>query len=319
MAKLAPTRKWKDIYFVTIHHDAVKRAKNMKELESRAKSYNAYHKKKGYVYTKGELGYKYISYHYLIAEDGSVLQVQPLKYARWHAGDNFRGKNSHNLHGIAICLSGNFQNIKPTQAQLEATADLIADLEMEHDKSFTVRGHRDTAHPDYATACPGVNLANKIRWIIERVNYIKKHPNEDENKLKKEIKRLESLVKDKNARIKQLDKKIGRLDDELTTEKQKVEDYSLEKEKLENKLSKGLRDLDRCLEAKNELENTLNEKISILETSLDSVQAMAEDEINKLERQLALCRDKKVNLEGVPFNKLLGEVLVRIQKLILNK
>lgn len=177
MAKPAPVRQIKDIKFVTIHHSAVQPgSSSIKILKSRAATYDRFHSQRPWaIYTNGVYGFKYISYHYLVARDGSVLKVQDIKYMRWHANDYYKGKESHNQWGIAICLDGNFQNEKPTQKALNAVAKIIYDLEVRYKKSYIVRGHR---HTYSKTACPGVNMGNyrigNIRNIIKMVNEMHK-------------------------------------------------------------------------------------------------------------------------------------------------
>lgn len=172
MATAAPTRTNKQIYFATIHHSAVTNgAKNLAELKVNAAKYDLWHSQKSFaIYTDGKYGYKYISYHYMIASNGDVLQTQDIKYVRYHAGDNDRGVNSHNLHGIAICFDGYYHpphNEKPTEAQLRAAGALIRELE-KTTLILTVRGHRDTSLT--GTSCAGDLLQAKIPTIIKYAN-----------------------------------------------------------------------------------------------------------------------------------------------------
>lgn len=160
MASLAPTRKLTDIKFATIHHAGVEPgARNLKELKVHAKSYDTFHATKpDVIFTKGEFGFKFISYHFLIARDGSVLQVQDIKYMRYHATDNTRGAESHNRWGIAILIDGNFDIETVTDAQKKAAAQVIRDMQKKCKHKFVIKGHRETAIPSLPTNCPGKNM-----------------------------------------------------------------------------------------------------------------------------------------------------------------
>lgn len=187
---LAPKRDLKKIKYFTIHHSAVNPgAKNLSELKTRAKQYDNSHSIKDYdgngtndaQYTGGELGYKWILYHHMIARDGSTLALQKPEYRRYHAGDSGRGANSHNEWGIAILLDGNFEIEKPTEAQLLSSARIIYKHEKAYKISTIVRGHKETALPSSPTACPGkymgvsTDAKSRLRYIIDLVNQMHKN------------------------------------------------------------------------------------------------------------------------------------------------
>lgn len=161
----APTRSKSSIKFATIHHSAdTPAAKNLPELIKKASKYDAYHATKSFaIYTDGRFGYRFISYHWLIAKNGAVLQVQDPKFVRYHASDNVRGAMSHNRYGIAILLEGNFQVETPTDPQLKAAAKIINDWQRKNHTKLTVKGHRETAIPVLATLCPGANMGLSYR------------------------------------------------------------------------------------------------------------------------------------------------------------
>jgi len=115
---------------VAVHHSAYQKANNMSELMAQASLFNGWHKSKSWAEdTKTDSAYPYISYHYLMATDGSILNVTDEKYVKYHAGDNFRGALSFNLHGISICLTGNYETDVPTDAQMRALVLFIRDIE----------------------------------------------------------------------------------------------------------------------------------------------------------------------------------------------
>lgn len=66
--------------------------------------------------------------------------------------------NYWNEHTIGICLVGNFERERPTQAQYDSLADLIRFLQHRYNiPSNMIRGHRDIAGA--VTACPGRNFS----------------------------------------------------------------------------------------------------------------------------------------------------------------
>jgi hypothetical protein len=178
MANKAPVRDVKKIKFATIHHASVMPGAADKTMAvKRAKSYDAYHGSKSYaIETNGEYGFKYISYHFLIARNGYVLKTQHPKYVRYHATDNFRGAESHNLWGIAILLDGNFEVETPSAAQIEAAARVIANFNRQHRVRLQIKGHRETSLT--GTDCPGKNMGlstqtgSRLRRIIYRARQL---------------------------------------------------------------------------------------------------------------------------------------------------
>jgi len=178
MATAAPTRDLKSIKYVTIHHSAVAPgSNNLEELKVRAVSHDRHHGNKDYALaTKGEKGFKYISYHYMIARDGSILQVQDIKYQRYHATDTFRGTKSHNTYGIAILLEGNFDVEETSPAQLNAAVNLIKYLQRQLNTRLEIKGHSEQAHPANPTSCPGKNMgttADRLSKLSQIVYAVK--------------------------------------------------------------------------------------------------------------------------------------------------
>jgi N-acetyl-anhydromuramyl-L-alanine amidase AmpD len=159
---------------VCVHHSVYTPAKNLTELKAHAKLYNTWHSRKDWaetIKTKGEFGYPYIEYHYLMATDGSLLQVQDEKYVLYHAGDNFRGDLSFNLHGIAVCLDGNYENDKPNDKQMLTLVKLIRDIEKRYDIDARIRGHKETSSSP--TACPGGNIGtSKSGWLKQVITNV---------------------------------------------------------------------------------------------------------------------------------------------------
>lgn len=240
---------------VCVHHSVYTPAKNLAELKAQAKLFNGWHKSKSWAETtKTPSDYPYISYHYLMATNGEMLKVTDEKYVKYHAGDNFRGDLSFNLHGIAVCITGNYQNDKPNDKQMEALVRFIRDVEKRYDINARVRGHKETSGT--ATACPGNNIGtSKSGWlkrVIENVNdkdYPPKpveppvEPNCDEFKeriqiLEKENKSLRLAVGSLQDQIETLqaglEKEIGVWTDKYGT-------LVIEKNRIENEKNEAIR------------------------------------------------------------------------------
>jgi hypothetical protein len=65
-----------------------------------------------------------IAYHYCVDYQGQVYQTQPLEVVSAHAGN-------HSSDSVGVCLIGNFTDSPPPQAQLDATAVLLAYLALQ--------------------------------------------------------------------------------------------------------------------------------------------------------------------------------------------
>jgi len=153
---------------VCVHHSVYQAAKNLTELKDHATKFNSWHKSKSWAETTKTSGdYPYISYHYLIALDGSILQVTDEKYVKYHAGDNFRGDLSFNLHGIAVCIDGNYETRVPNDKQMETLVKLIRDVQKRYKIDALVRGHKETSKS--ATACPGKNIGTHSSGWLKKV------------------------------------------------------------------------------------------------------------------------------------------------------
>ncbi len=101
-----------------------------------------------------ETHYGDIGYHFVIDPYGRVLEGRELAWQGAHA------KGDNNVRNIGICLIGNFDEEKPTEASLTALRRLLDDLRTRYGIARNmVYGHRDLR----STRCPGENLA---RWVI---------------------------------------------------------------------------------------------------------------------------------------------------------
>lgn len=259
---------------VCVHHSVYKPAHNIEELKAQAKLFDGWHKSKSWaneIKTNGEFGYQHIEYHYLMALDGSILQVQDEKYVLYHAGDNFRGDLSFNLHGIAICLTGNYENDVPTEAQMKSLVLFIRDVEKRYGIDALVRGHKETSKDP--TACPGKNIGtSKSGWLSQVIKNVNDKnypptvippttppsaPNCDEyikqaNILKEENKGLSEALGASEAQVRESQEERKRLEGLLEAEK-------IESKELEARY-KDLEEKRKRLEGeKNEAVRLLNE------------------------------------------------------------
>lgn len=113
-------------------------------------------------------GYAGIGYHFVIRKNGAIERGRPIDTVGSHA----YGSNSHS---IGIHLSGNFEDAQPTDAQIEMTAMLIANLCEDYniptDRDH-IKGHFEV-DPDglSGTSCPGKNLFDKLDTIVGKANW----------------------------------------------------------------------------------------------------------------------------------------------------
>ncbi|WP_196595895.1 peptidoglycan recognition family protein [Pectinatus frisingensis] len=136
------TRRKTDM--VVIHHTG-----NPTDDDLSAQAINTSHQAQGWVC---------IGYHYVIRKDGTVELGRP----HWTVGAHAYGENSHTI-GIHVC--GNFEQAKPTAAQIESLAMLLSNICTDYGlpiDSDHIAGHRDLM----STACPGKNLYQMLQKII---------------------------------------------------------------------------------------------------------------------------------------------------------
>ena len=100
-------------------------------------------------------GWDNIGYHRVIEGDGSVHSGMPINMVGYHClYDEF------NYKSVAVCLTGNFQDEYPSEAQLESLEEILAEWETKYGISKEgILGHRETGA---ATSCPGNNL---VSWL----------------------------------------------------------------------------------------------------------------------------------------------------------
>jgi len=134
-----PVRDWRSI---VIHHTASRRGS--------AASIDLLHKQRGW----DGLGYDFVIGNGSITADGAIevgyrWRKQAIgAHARVHKGDD----NWWNEHAIGICLVGNFEERKPSQAQMRSLVKLVKALQ----RTYRIPTSKILPHRKVGkTLCPG--------------------------------------------------------------------------------------------------------------------------------------------------------------------
>ncbi len=129
---------------------------------------DSWHKQRGF--PKSKMGW-YVGYHYVIEENGEIIQTRGLDEIGAHAvncgcktdqsGDK-AGKI--NAHSIGVCLVGQLHIIPPTDAQKKSFHDVVWAIQRSYGSKFLM--HREVK----STSCPGIDLrtiynAEHIYWL----------------------------------------------------------------------------------------------------------------------------------------------------------
>ena len=134
---------------VTGHYSATARARTWQEGVSRARSFHSFHKSRNW---------GGIAYHFLIADDGTLICGRPTILKGTHVG-------GHNMQNLGINMPGT-KGDKPTKKQLLTYRWLLRSAHTErlpkaHRTDVDLRKARLWGHkewPDQATLCPGLFL-----------------------------------------------------------------------------------------------------------------------------------------------------------------
>ncbi len=102
-----------------------------------------------------------IGYHFIVTNDGSILQTNDLKTSSTHAG-------GHNHYSIGICLIGNFMDEPPPHQQLEAAAALVSHLR-DQLGTLSIQPHKHLNQ----TPCPGATWDS---WFLQLDQPVEKPP-----------------------------------------------------------------------------------------------------------------------------------------------
>jgi N-acetyl-anhydromuramyl-L-alanine amidase AmpD len=136
-ANAYPTRKLSQIQQVVLHHSAT---------ASTAKGSNPYAYAQFHV---NERGWSGIGYHYVIQPDGKIFQTNELATVSNHV-------QNANTRSIGVCLSGNFDNEKPTQDAIASLLWLLRHLQQNLGRQLPVREHNDFTK---GKSCPGAGVS----------------------------------------------------------------------------------------------------------------------------------------------------------------
>jgi N-acetyl-anhydromuramyl-L-alanine amidase AmpD len=141
--------------YIIIHHSATK--------QGDAETFRRYHVQVN--------GWKDIGYHYVINNgtykpDGLIEKGRGEKEVGAHA-------IGYNNRSIGICLVGNFDEDRPTEAQMQALVQLCKDIMQRYNiPAKNVLGHRETGAKK---TCPGKNFdMNAFRKMLEGKSVEKK-------------------------------------------------------------------------------------------------------------------------------------------------
>ena len=108
-------------------------------------------------YHMDTLGWSDIAYSFGIGRGGEVLEGRGALRVGGGTG------SPQDSYSYSVCFIGNFETEQPTQAALDACADLLADLIESQllTRDFTIHGDREKNQ----TACPGKHLYARIQEI----------------------------------------------------------------------------------------------------------------------------------------------------------
>jgi hypothetical protein len=296
---------------ICLHHAAVNGVPaDLPALRKRLAGYEVTHSKKTWAETtktKGEYGYYYLAYHIAIAGNGHELRTQDDKYVMYHAGDNARGVDSFNLHGIGVLIDGNYMTDQPNANQLEAFARIIARFEKQYGVDVLVRGHKQTSLT--GTSCPGTNLGDNtagfLKNAITRANEIIKN-NLPTNPLQEDPIVLEPTECEKQ--VKRLEEQLSACNEALGASRASVErltvDLGLAKERVEFlEGTMAIRETEyKDLEL--ELKNSEEEVVKIKEER-DRFEKQYIDVVTEL-NELKAGRDDWINRIADVLHKLFG-------------
>jgi N-acetylmuramoyl-L-alanine amidase len=128
-------RSLSQITQAVIHHSATP----MNAIGSRPQVYARYH-----IDNRGWAG---IGYHFVIQPDGSIFQTNLLETVSNHV-------QNANTKSIGICLSGNFDTEKPTDAAYGAAVWLVKALNGQLGRELGIHAHNEYANK----SCPGAAI-----------------------------------------------------------------------------------------------------------------------------------------------------------------
>jgi tetratricopeptide (TPR) repeat protein len=299
---------------ICVHHSACSPgADNLSDLKQRLAQYETTHSQKSWAETTktgGEHGYSYLAYHIAVAKDGHELRTQDDKYVLYHAGDNARGKDSFNLHGIGVLLDGNYETELPTAHQKEALARIIARFERKYGVDVLVRGHKQTSLS--GTACPGKNIGDNtsgfLTEAIERANEILKN-NETDEPLNTSQVAPGSNLEELKRELEELRVKYAQIEATVAEKNEAIRQLTENEQKWQKEAKSANDNLGKVLEERGELEKiiaSLERKIDKLEKELAEMEKEKNNNWQLYKKALEGQTDKQTSLQlaEILFNRL---------------
>lgn len=140
------TRSLSQIVRVVIHHTAGPVTQTPEDIAR-------YHTGPNHICDEGCPG---IAYHYMIDRNAAVYQVNSLETVSYHV-------SGQNTASVGICLIGNYDQIEPTEAQMNAVIRVIRSINRKLGRNLEIAGHRDFANK----SCPGDHV--DVDWIRQKI------------------------------------------------------------------------------------------------------------------------------------------------------
>ncbi len=136
---------------ITVHHDGLDQliwSTDQRAMAERIERYRVGHLARGW----GDIGY-----HLVIDRSGVLWQGRSIRWQGAHV-------KNHNEGNIGVLVMGNFEEQKPTAAQIQTLRRVIVDLR----RVYGVREGQLYTHrewPDADTLCPGRNLQPRVSTL----------------------------------------------------------------------------------------------------------------------------------------------------------
>ncbi len=90
-----------------------------------------------------------IAYHFVINRAGEAFQTNALETISYHI-------ENPNTQSVGLCFIGNYDNIEPTAAQLNAAKRIVKYVNRKTGKKLNLTNHKDAC--GNCTRCPGIHL-----------------------------------------------------------------------------------------------------------------------------------------------------------------
>ena len=146
------------INYIVIHHSVTPRDLPLQQSVS---SFSNSHKAR--LHPEPNSKGLHVAYHWVVAGDGSKMETRGLDEVGYHASSLSMNKES-----LGICLTGHFDNEKPSNAQMATLKKLVCWACEEFDVSpENVIGHKDVK--GVKKTCPGANLYALLPEVRESV------------------------------------------------------------------------------------------------------------------------------------------------------